>query len=562
MRYPSRTNQELLEEISALKQRIKQLEQLESKLKQSEKALQESEERYVSLVDNIDFGINLIGKDFKIITTNVVSGRLFNKPASKLLGKYCFKEFEKRQTVCEHCPGVLAMATGQAHQVDTEGILDDGSRFLARIHAFPLFYPDGSIKGFIEVIEDITERKQMEAALKESERRLADIIDFLPDATLAIDLSGNVIAWNRAMEEMTGVKAEDMLGKSNHEYAIPFYGRRRPILIDLIFESDEEIEKNYDFVKREGDVLLTETCMAVGAHPRVLWGKARPLYNSNGNVIGAIESVRDITELRQAKEDLQKAHDELEIRVKERTSQLEALNAELESFSYSVSHDLRAPLRAIDGFSRMILKKQGAKFNEDTLNKFNVIRHNTETMGKLIDGLLELSRLDRRDMIMSIIDMDNLIREIWEEIEVINPGRKMSLTVNPAPQGFGDIQLIRQVYSNLLSNAVKFTKNRDVALIETGGFTDDEKGNIYYVKDNGAGFDMAYYKKLFGVFQRLHGTEEFEGTGIGLATIQRIINKHGGRVWAEGKVDKGATFYFSLPALQTQKINKSADKLR
>ena len=296
MKYPSRTNQELLEEISTLKQRIKQLEQLESKRKQSEKALLESEERYRSLVDNIDFGINLINKDFKIITTNVVSGRQFNKPASELLGKYCFKEFEKRQTVCEHCPGVLAMATGQAHQVDTEGIRDDGSRFLARIHAFPLFYPDGTIKGFNEVVEDITERKRMEAALKESERRLADIIDFLPDATFAIDLSGKVIAWNRAMEEMTGVKAEDMLGKGDYEYAIPFYGIRRPVLIDLAFEFAEEIEKKYDFVKREGNVLLAEADVTVRGVPCAIWGKAGPLYDSNGNIVGAIESVRDITE--------------------------------------------------------------------------------------------------------------------------------------------------------------------------------------------------------------------------------------------------------------------------
>jgi len=195
----------------------------------------------------------------------------------------------------------------------------------------------------------------------------------------------------------------------------------------------------------------------------------------------------------------------------------------------------------------MILKKQGAKFDEDTLNKFNVIRRSTETMGQLIDSLLELSRLGRKALTMSLIDMDNLIREVWEEIEVINPGRKMSLSIKSTPQGFGDRQLIRQVYSNLLTNAVKFTKNRDVALIETGGFADEMKGNIYYVKDNGAGFDMSYYDKLFGVFQRLHISEEFEGTGIGLATVQRIINKHGGRIWAEGKVNEGAAFYFTLP---------------
>ncbi|NTW77786.1 MAG: PAS domain S-box protein [Syntrophaceae bacterium] len=331
MKYPSETNQKLLEEISTLKQRIKQLEQLESKRKQSEKALLESEERYRSLVDNVDFGINLIDKDFKIIATNVVSGRQFNKPASELLGKYCFKEFEKRQTVCEHCPGVLAMASGQAHQFETEGMRDDGSRFLIRIHAFPLFYPDGTIRGFNEVVEDITERKQMEGSLIESERRLADIIDFLPDATFAIDLSGKVIAWNRAIEEMTGVKAEDILGKGNYEYAIPFYGIRRRILIDLAFEFNEEIEKKYDFVRSQGNVLLAETNVTLRGEPRTLWGKAGPLYDSRGNVAGTIESVRDITELRQARKALQKSHDELEIRVRERTAELMQANKALEA---------------------------------------------------------------------------------------------------------------------------------------------------------------------------------------------------------------------------------------
>ena len=194
----------------------------------------------------------------------------------------------------------------------------------------PLYDARGNIVGAIESIRDITERRCMEAALRESERRLADIIDFLPDATFAIDLSGKVIAWNRAMEEMTGFKAEDMLGKGNQEYAIPFYGMRRPVLIDLVFRSEAETEKNYDFVKREGDVLLTETRMAVGAHPLVLWGKARPLYDGSSNVVGAIESVRDITELKQAQKALQTAKEELEVRVGERTAELVQANKALQ----------------------------------------------------------------------------------------------------------------------------------------------------------------------------------------------------------------------------------------
>ncbi|MEN6318690.1 MAG: PAS domain S-box protein [Syntrophaceae bacterium] len=201
---PSKTNQELLEEISTLKQRIKQLEQLDSKRKLSEKALLESEERYRSLVDNIDFGINLIDKNFKIITTNVVTGRQFNKPASELSGKYCFKEFEKRQTVCEHCPGTIAMATGKAHQVDTEGIRDDGSSFLARIHAFPLFYPDGTVKGFNEVIEDITDLKRAEGALKASEEKYRKIFEGATEGIFQTTIEGRYLSMNPAFAKMFG----------------------------------------------------------------------------------------------------------------------------------------------------------------------------------------------------------------------------------------------------------------------------------------------------------------------------------------------------------------------
>jgi light-regulated signal transduction histidine kinase (bacteriophytochrome) len=246
--------------------------------------------------------------------------------------------------------------------------------------------------------------------------------------------------------------------------------------------------------------------------------------------------VRDISNRKQAEQTLA-----------ERTTQLETANNELESFSYSVSHDLRAPLRAIDGYARMILKRQAGKFDEDTLSKFNVIRSSTQMMGQLIDDLLAFSRLGRKNMSMSMIDMDQLVREVWTILQDVNPGRNMIMTVNGIPSGCGDRSLIKQVYFNLISNAVKFTKYRDAACIEAGGHTEGNE-NIYYVRDNGTGFDMAYYDKLFGVFQRLHSSDDFEGTGVGLATVQRIVHRHGGRVWAEGEVDEGATFYFSLPS--------------
>ena len=275
--------------------------------------------------------------------------------------------------------------------------------------------------------------------------------------------------------------------------------------------------------------------------------------NEEGNIQGIFAAARDVTELRQAQNELRKSYEELERRVeartadlKEKTEQLEAANKELESFSYSVSHDLRAPLRAIDGYARMILKKEWGKFDEDTTRKFNAIRANAHMMGQLIDDLLAFSRLSKKQMSASKLDMDSIIMDVWKELQIINTERNVTLTIHSIPPGYGDRTLIKQVCSNLLANAVKFTKHQGEAHIEAGGSTEND-GNIYYVKDNGVGFDMAYYDKLFGVFQRLHSTDDFEGTGVGLATVQRIVHRHGGRVWAEGKVNKGATFYFTLP---------------
>ncbi|MEN6622780.1 MAG: ATP-binding protein [Smithella sp.] len=238
----------------------------------------------------------------------------------------------------------------------------------------------------------------------------------------------------------------------------------------------------------------------------------------------------------------------IEVDLQTRTKELEAANKELESFSYSVSHDLRAPLRAIDGYSRMLVKEMKNKPTAESERKLKIIRENIGKMEQLIDDLLAFSRLGRQAMTINPIDIGSLVDELWSGIYAINPGRSMELRKDKLPQAHGDAHLVKQVLFNLMANAVKFTKIREHAIIEIGG--NDEGSNVLiYIKDNGAGFNMDYYNKLFNVFQRLHSSEEFEGTGIGLATVQRIINKHNGRIWAEGKVDQGATFYFSLPKL-------------
>ena len=230
----------------------------------------------------------------------------------------------------------------------------------------------------------------------------------------------------------------------------------------------------------------------------------------------------------------------------QRTAQLESINKELESFSYSVSHDLRAPLRAIDGFSRRLIDKYGDKLDEGGKRLINVICSNTERMGILIDDLLAFSRVIGNSMKIVEIDVHKLADEICDEIRAANQERELDVRITKVHPGFGDRALVRQVLFNLFSNAVKFTRDRNPATIEMSSYKESDQV-VYCLKDNGVGFDMKYYDKLFGVFQRLHSHEEYEGTGVGLAIVQRIINRHGGRTWAEGKENKGATFYFTLP---------------
>ncbi len=250
--------------------------------------------------------------------------------------------------------------------------------------------------------------------------------------------------------------------------------------------------------------------------------------------------------LRESKAQLRCLNSELEQRIEERTCKLEEANKELEAFSYSVSHDLRAPLRAIDGFSRILLEDYAEKLDENGKRVLDVIRSNTKNMGRLIDDLLAFSRLSRKPIEASAINMSELANDVFQQLKSGLANQKIQFNLRPLPGATGDPALVRQVLVNLLSNAAKYSRPRAKTVIDVNGRC--ENGDcIYCVKDNGVGFDMTYAQKLFGVFQRLHTVDEFEGTGVGLAIVQRIVHRHGGRVWAEGKVDRGATFYFSLP---------------
>jgi PAS domain S-box-containing protein len=264
----------------------------------------------------------------------------------------------------------------------------------------------------------------------------------------------------------------------------------------------------------------------------------------NARLYGDAQSA--LREVQSKTDEIQRLNGELEQRVQERTAQLEMMMKELEAFTYSISDDMRGPLRAIDGFSRVLMQEYPEKLDTEGNRLLNIIRGNAQSLSELIDGLLAFSRLGRQPLDQADINMTELTKSVFNEVQEANRERPIALDLKPLPPAFGDRAMIRQVLFNLISNAFKFTRPKTNASIEIGC---DESGHqhVYYVRDNGVGFDMQYSAKLFGVFQRLHSVDDFEGTGVGLALVQRIVLRHGGRVWAEGKVNEGATFYFSLP---------------
>ncbi len=395
----------------------------------------------------------------------------------------------------------------------------DGSIIDVEVNTRYLDIGTGQIASFFQ---DITERKQAEAKL----HRYELLAKLHRDVILFIELdSGRILEANDAATRAYGYRHDQLLTLTIHDLRT---ADSRGLTADQIAMAYDQ-SLLFEMIHRRRD------------------GSAFPVeVSTQGAEIGGkrilISVIRDITERKQIESELSKKTAALE----ERTRQIEAANKELESFSYSVSHDLRAPLRAIDGYSRMILRQQGDKFDGNARRQFDVIRDNTKMMGQLIDDLLALSRLGREALSIARLNVEELTRDVWEELKAINPGRAMELRIDHMPPGMGDRSFIKQVLANILSNAIKFTRDRDIPLVEAGGY-EKATENVYYVRDNGVGFDMQYHDKLFGVFQRLHSAADYEGTGIGLTIVQRIIQRHGGRVWAEGEPDKGATFYFTLP---------------
>ncbi|MGR8935619.1 MAG: sensor histidine kinase [Gammaproteobacteria bacterium] len=383
---------------------------------------------------------------------------------------------------------------------------------------------------------DISERKRIEQALMLRERQYRTLVENIPQLLVRYDTALRRVYVNPAWEKASGIAANDVV--SRHPTDTP--GLANPVNAEYMQRLRKVLKTGlpevieFPWVNAYGTTLYLDYAIV-------------PEFDRDGTITGLLCSGYDLTERKRIEDDLRRHREHLEELVAARTEALAAANHELEAFSYSVSHDLRAPLRAIDGFSQMLSKRYSAQLDDEAQRLISVVRNNTARMAQLIDDLLAFSRIGRTDMLRSQVDMDALVHAVWADIEPQRARREIRLDVKPLPQALGDLAMLRQVWMNLLSNAVKFTQPRAVAHIEVGWFADGEQAG-YYVKDDGVGFETAYKHKLFTVFQRLHGVEEFEGTGIGLAIVKRIVSRHGGRVTAEGKVNAGATFSFTLPA--------------
>jgi PAS domain S-box-containing protein len=417
---------------------------------------------------------------------------------------------------------------GVATPFEKEYVRKDGRRVPVLVGAAAVPGVHGDVMAFVV---DLSGKKAAEREVEQARIFLDSIVENLPIMVFVKDAADlRFIRFNRAGEQLLGFRREDLLGKNDYDFfpreqAEFFTAKDRAVLAarELLDIPEEEIRTS-------------------GGEPRILHTQKVPILDRDGTPRFLLGISEDITARKRAEQELAALNHSLS----RRTAELEAANRELEAFSYSVSHDLRAPLRHIDGFADLLVRHAGPTLDEKGRRHLDAISRSAKSMGELIDDLLEFSRMSRTEIRQTPVDIDALVSEARRGLDAEVAGRSITWKIAPLPVVQGDRAMLRLVFNNLLANAIKYSRPRQEAVIEVGSWeTGDEV--VVFVRDNGVGFDMKYAHKLFGVFQRLHGDDEFEGTGIGLANVRRVIQRHGGRTWAEGEVDSGATIHVALP---------------
>lgn len=390
---------------------------------------------------------------------------------------------------------------------------------------------------------EITVRRQTEQALSKSKAEFEAMFNSIPDAVVFVDTDRKIVMNNPALRTIFGYSDEELVGNTTQM----LYADKQD------YVDQGRLRYRTDANTSPGTYETRYKCK----NGRTFWAETlgTQVKNVEGEILGFIGLVRDISARKQAEAEIKKHREQLAELVTERTHELETINKELEAFSYSVSHDLRAPLRAIDGFSKALLEDYNDVIDEDGKHHLSRVRHNVHHMSELIDDLLQLSRITRSELSKQTVDLSEMAKKCIERLAETSPDRMIKVSIEPDIAAMSDKTLLDIALGNLLGNAWKYTSKNKNAHIQFG--THNKNGvPVYFVKDNGVGFNMQYYNKLFSPFQRLHKGNEFDGTGIGLATVQRIIHRHGGTVWAESEPNKGSTFFFTLPS--GRKINRSS----